>query len=193
MRPALAPRRLGPAAIGALVIAAACSTRVVDLPLPDAAPGLPGNAAGTGQPDAAVDASAGVLPDAPLKCEKVLRADGATCLLCFGADGTVINGTCEPVMMVPPPPVPDAAPAIPACKVVPRGDLRCRVCSAATGDYTACLTCQEFTAIAGERCRPCVWSDLPEQRCLQCLGADGGVSHDDCDSFRKEVVAPGGV
>jgi hypothetical protein len=193
MRPVLAPRRLGPAAIAALVIAAACSTRVVDLPLPDAGPRLPSSAAGTGKPDAPVDASAGVLPGVPPRCEKVQRADGATCTLCFNPDGTVTNGSCEPVMMVPPPPVPDAAPAIPVCKVVPRSDLRCRVCSAATGDYTACLTCQEVTLIAGERCRPCVWNDQPEQRCLQCFGADGGVSHDDCDNLRKEVVAPGGV
>lgn len=190
----IARPRLCAAGIGALVIAAACSTRVVDLPLPDAAgAGQPGDASAGSKPGVALDGAAGMLPDVPLKCEMLRRSDGTPCTLCFGPDGSVVSGSCEPATMVPPPPVPDAAPAIPVCKVVPRGDLRCRVCSAATGDYTACLTCQEFTAIAGERCRPCVWSDLPEQRCLQCLGADGGVSHDDCDNFRKEVVAPGGV
>jgi hypothetical protein len=183
--------------MAALIGAAACSTRVVDLALPDAAGS--GNPAGTGgntvKPDAAPDRGAGIAPDVPAKCEKVQRADGAICTLCFGTDGTVVNGTCDPapMMTVPPPPTPDAAPGVPTCKVIPRGELRCRECSATTGVYTACLSCQPDTMLAGERCRACAWDDLPDQRCLQCFGADGGVSHDDCDNFRKEVVAPGGV
>lgn len=191
--PVLATRRMRLVAIALGMLAAACSTRVVDLPLPDLGPGTPADAAATMKPDPPIDARGGTMPDAPLKCEKVIRADGATCTLCFLADGTVVNGTCDPSTMVPPPPAPDAAPAVPVCQVVPRGDLRCRVCKAASGDYTACLTCQEATVLGMERCRPCSWTDLPEQRCLQCFGADGGVSHDDCDNFRKEVVAPGGV
>jgi hypothetical protein len=191
-RSVMAAPRMRPVAVGLLVIAAACSTRVVDLPLPDVGPGLPADAGTTVKPDAV--AVADVLPDVPLKCEMLRRSDGTPCTLCFGPDGSVVSGSCEPTMMVvPPPPVPDAAPGVPYCKVVPRGDLRCRVCSAASGDYTACLTCQEATMLGGELCRPCAWSDLPEQRCLQCFGPDGSVSHDDCDNFRKEVVAPGGV
>ena len=180
----------------------ACTTQVVDLHLPDAGPGVSGgtvDAAGNTTPDAAVNRTPDTAPgggtstpDAPAKCEMVVRSDGTVCALCFAPDGTVVNGSCEPAK-TPPPPAVDAAPTIPMCKVVPRGDLRCRVCSAASGDYTACLVCQEAMPFAGEKCRPCAWSDLPEQRCLQCFGADGGVSHDDCDNFRKEVVAPGGV
>jgi hypothetical protein len=175
----------------------ACTTQVVDLHLPDAGagagnPGTTPDAATIRTPDAAPGGGTST-PDAPAKCEMVRRDDGTVCALCFAPDGTVVNGSCEPAKPVPPPPVADAAPTVPMCKVVPRGDLRCRVCSAASGDYTACLVCQEAMPFAGEKCRPCAWSDLPEQRCLQCFGADGGVSHDDCDNFRKEVVAPGGV
>jgi hypothetical protein len=204
MRSVIASRRLGPIAL--ILLGAACSTRVVDLPLgEDGARGIPADAAanvkpntgtdpgGSIKPSTGADAGTRVAPDAPLSCEMVRRSDGAVCKLCFAPDGTVVNGTCEPVAMTVPPPPADAAPAIPVCKIIPRDDLRCRVCSAAAGDYTACLTCQEPVLLGGERCRPCVWSDLPEQRCLQCFGADGGVSHDDCDQFRKEVVAAGGV
>ena len=192
MRPLIASRRLCLTAL--VLLGAACSTRVVDLPLgEDGTRGIPADAAASIKPNTGVDAGTSVAPDAPLSCEMVRRSDGAVCKLCFAADGTVVNGTCEPVPMMVPPVAPDAAPAIPVCKIVPRADLRCRVCSAAAGDYTACLTCQEPVLLGGERCRPCAWSDLPEQRCLQCFGADGGVSHDDCDQFRKEVVVPGGV
>jgi hypothetical protein len=189
MRPVIAAGRLGLAVL--VLLGAACSTRVVDLPL--GGPGPPGvpDAAANTRPNTGVDAGTSVAPDAPLSCEMVRRSDGAVCQLCFAPDGTVVNGACQPSpMMVPPVP---PAPAIPVCKIIPRGDLRCRVCSAAAGDYTACLSCQEPVLLGGERCRPCAWSDLPEQRCLQCFGADGGVSHDDCDQFRKEVIAPGGV
>jgi hypothetical protein len=190
MRPVIASRQMGLTAL--ILLGVACSTRVVDLPLgEDGTRGTAADAAATIKPNTGVDAGTSVAPDAPLSCEMVRRPDGAVCKLCFAPDGTVVNGECQPVPM--PPAAPDAAPAVPVCKIIPRGDLRCRVCNAAAGDYTACLTCQEPVLLGGERCRPCVWSDLPEQRCLQCFGADGGVSHDDCDQFRKEVVVPGGV
>jgi hypothetical protein len=190
--PVIAAGRLGLAAL--VLLGAACSTRVVDLPLgEDGTRGIPADAAVNIRPNTGVEAGTSVAADAPLSCEMVRRSDGAVCKLCFAPDGTVVNGACQPVPMTVPPSPLDAAPTIPVCKIILRADLRCRVCSAAAGDYTACLTCQEPVLLGGERCRPCVWSDLPEQRCLQCFGADGGVSHDDCDQFRKEVVAPGGV
>ena len=192
MRPVIASRRLGLTAL--VLLGAACSTRVVDLPLGDDRHSRhPRRRRRQHQADTGRSTPAPASPRTrPCPCEMVRRSDGAVCTLCFAPDGTVVNGDlpARPRCRRPPP---DAAPAVPVCKIIPRGDLRCRVCSAAAGDYTACLTCQEPVLLGGERCRPCVWSDLPEQRCLQCFGADGGVSHDDCDQFRKEVVAPGGV
>lgn len=139
------------------VSAAACSTRVIDLDLPDA---------GTSQ------------------CEMVKRTDGFLCTVCFLPDGSVLNRGCLP----PAAPI-DAGPAA-ECKVIPRDDLRCLACVAATGNpVMPCLTCEPpvMTSAAGDTCRTCAWDDLPARRCLQCFSG-GKVTSDDCDSLRSERV-----
>jgi putative hemolysin len=172
------PARIG-LVLAWLLLPAACSTRVIDLVVPEAG-------AGAGP---AADAGAEVAADGPLSCEMVRRADGTVCTLCFTPDGNVVKGACEPAAVVPPG---DPGPGVPVCKVVPRGETRCRSCSGARS-YTACLVCLAPFELGGEQCQSCSWDDAPDIRCLRCLAKDGTVTHDDCDATRKEVLSSGGV
>jgi hypothetical protein len=157
----------------------ACGTRFVDLSLPDGAPAASGGTAGS-SPDA----------DPNLRCEPVKRSDGTECKICYAADGTIVNGACLPVTMIPAPPAVD--PASVTCKVMPMADYsRCLYCATAPNDYTACLKCDAptRTGAGGETCRACTWSDQAV-RCLQCFDVKGLPTHDDCDTFRKEKLIP---
>ena len=152
-------------ATGMLLLLGACSTRFVDLEIPDAGPG-------PGQP-------------AVLKCESLKRADGSECKICYAADGTLVNGACSPAT---PPPVPPAdSGAAVSCKVAPAADSRCLYCAGSTGEYTACLKCEApvKTGNTGEVCRTCYWGDQIGG-CLQCFAANGAATHDDCDALRSE-------
>jgi hypothetical protein len=121
--------------------------------------------------------------DAPVKCNDYLRADGATCHLCFAADGTVTVNQCKPATAMDAATVPPAPPAV--CKVAVTGDDRCLACNTTM----ACLKCDAPTpASGGGYCRVCVWSDNPMQRCLQCYGDDKLRREDTCDGLRKETL-----
>jgi hypothetical protein len=139
---------------------------------------LPGDAA----PDGAV------APDAaePVKCEPQMRADGYLCEVCVTADGRVRESRCQP-----PPPLPDANPAMVTgkCLEIPGKDPRCLQCDHAGMMFTTCLRCEmPISTGQGDSCRVCVWSDGLTPRCLQCLAPDGGITHDDCNAVRREVV-----
>jgi hypothetical protein len=171
-----------------IALLGACGTKYVDLTLP-AGPGTDGGGV-AGKP-----ADAG--PQNPIvRCEPVKRSDGSECKICYAADGTVTSGACTPVPAVMPPAVGVIDPATATCKVSPQADgSRCLACYAPPGEYTVCLKCEPpvQTGAAGETCRACLWSDQGS-KCLQCFDGKGTVTHDDCDSFRKEkfpaVVVP---
>jgi hypothetical protein len=180
-----------------------CSTRVVDL-LPTTADGAPG----TGDAHARIDGGGTVDGYEPVKCEPVVREDGTVCRVCYAADGSIRSGNCDPPkpdagstnpsppgnpmnpVMVPPPPA-DAAPVPSRCTVIPDKQPRCLSCDRAGMAYTTCLRCDApIPTGLGDSCQVCVWTDLPNSRCLQCFEPmSNKTTHDDCDSLRTELVS----
>ena len=160
------------AALATLLLAAACEAKVVELELPDAA----------------------------ARCEKVTRAQGSACTICFSANGRVATSDCPAAPPAPPPPVapgspgmtvPPSPPAPSVCKVTPMPQGRCLVCSEPNQpSVTACLKCGPDTSLgaSGEVCRACVWSDQGQPSCLQCFATSGATTYDDCDKLRKEQI-----
>jgi hypothetical protein len=126
-----------------------------------------------------------------IKCEVVTRADGTRCRLCFSESGEVVRSECPR----PPPPVdpgPGTSGGAPVCKVAPLADgSRCLVCAGTAGESsTVCLKCEPPATIDpnGGYCRSCGWSDGAPRACVQCFGAAGAVTYDDCDKLRKEAI-----
>jgi hypothetical protein len=179
-----------------------CSTRVVDL-LPRAADGAPGTDADNVGPDGGTADASEIV-----KCEPIVRDDGSVCRVCYAADGSIRGGNCDPPkpdagqmvpvppgnpmnpIMVPPPPA-DAAVVPSKCTVIPDKQPRCLNCDRAGMLYTTCLRCDApIPTGLGDSCQVCVWSDLPNSRCLQCFEPmSNKTTHDDCDSLRTELLS----
>jgi hypothetical protein len=123
-----------------------------------------------------------------LKCETVTRADGSQCKLCFAADGTT-STTCPSGDATDAAVMSGGGMPADACKVIPRDDTRCGICSPPTMPATmACLKCQPpvKTTAMDDFCRTCAWSDMMGQ-CLQCFTASGTPTLDDCDALRSKA------
>lgn len=163
-----------------LVLAGGCGQRVIDLALPPRDAAAAGTANGTPE--------AGMMEPVMMACEDVKRADGTVCKLCFAADGSVVNGACEPARPTTPSVMPPDTNWY--CKPKTFEALRCLSCTGPGPSYDPCLRCEADmpSGKPGERCRTCGWSDLPGGACKQCLDGSDRVISDDCNQIRKEMI-----
>jgi hypothetical protein len=140
------------------VIAPACATKVITVPVDGGAGGASG-----------IDAR---FP-APF-CINFTDATGAACRTCYDDNGTEIKRICV---------APTMGQMCAVVEIPMQG--RCVQCMDSMGMpiIRACLKCGPPEG----DCMVCSWSDMPEETCKICTSLDGGEVSDSCSQLRPEL------